>query len=159
MQVHGGRYLCPGLWLVLACAMLCSGCEDFFNAVLFGPELCAEGKVFDAEGDPVPNATVGLIWHCQGTDCTTYDCSDCTGLGSEHALTDSAGYYRVTDRVLDGDCECSQCMWDLKAEAAGYRQVSYDRLGSSRCSRCEIRNFTLALETSDDREAPTPPAW
>jgi len=159
MRIDRVRIPCPWLWLALPCAILCGGCEDFFNAVLFGPELCAEGIVSDAKGDPVPETTVALIWHCQGTDCTTYDCSECSGLGSEHVLTDSVGYYRVTDRVLDGDCECGQCMWDLKAEAPGYRQVSYDRLGSSRCSRCEIRNFTLVLETSVDREAPGSPAW
>lgn len=128
---------------VLACAVLWLGCEDFFNTVLYGPELCAEGIVSDSAGEPVPRATVALIWHCDGSECTSYDCSECTGLGSEHVLTDSTGYYRVTDRVLDGDCDCSQCMWDLKAQAPGYRQAGYETLGRSRCTRCEIRNFTL----------------
>lgn len=129
--------------LVLLCAGLCVGCDDFFNAVLYGPELCAEGIVTDDERNPVPQATVALIWHCDGSDCTSTDCSECDGLGSEHVLTDSMGYYLVTDRVLDGDCSCSQCMWDLHAEAPGYDQVKHERLGWRDCSDCEIRNFTL----------------
>jgi hypothetical protein len=131
--------------LALLCAVLCLGCEELFNTLLFGPELCAEGIVTDEAGDPVSRATVALIWHCSGTECTSLDCSDCSDLGSEHVLTDSTGYYKVTDRVLDGDCTCSECEWDLKADAPGYRQVKHERLGwiSRDCYRCEIRNFTL----------------
>jgi len=133
----------PRPLLVLLSAVLCLGCEELFNVVLFGPELCAEGIVTDEAGDPVSRATVGLYWHCQGSECTSDDCSECDGLGSEHVLTDSTGYYEVADRVLDGDCSCSDCDWDLHAEAPGYRQVKHDRVGGRSCSRCEMRNFTL----------------
>ena len=131
--------------LALLCAALCFGCQELLNSVLYGPELCAEGRVTDEAGDPVSPATVALIWHCDGTECTSFDCSDCSGLGSEHVLTDATGYYKVTDRVLDGDCTCSDCMWDLKADAPGYRLVHHERLGERSCNRCEIRNFTLQL--------------
>ena len=144
LSLSRAHYCRPrGPFLVLLCAALCLGCEEFFSAVLFGPELCAEGIVTDQERNPVPRATVALIWHCDGTECTSVDCSECSGLGSEHVLTDSTGYYEVTDRVLDGDCTCSDCQWDLHAEAPGYRQVKHDRVGWRSCSRCEIRNFTL----------------
>ena len=132
-----------GLLLGLVCALCCLGCEELLNAVLFGPELCAEGIVSDVEDNPVSQATVALIWHCDGTECNSFDCSDCAGLGNEHVVTDSTGRYRVTDRVLDGDCSCRQCWWDVLAEAPGYRQVGDEILGSSTCSRCEVRNFTL----------------
>ena len=137
------RFRAPQPLLVVLSAVICLGCEELFNIVLFGPELCAEGIVIDEAGDPVSSATVALYWHCEGTECTNYDCSECDGLGSEHVLTDSTGYYEVTDRVLDGDCSCSDCEWDLYAEAPGYRQVKQDRVGWRSCSRCEIRNFTL----------------
>lgn len=132
----------PRLLPVLMCAILCLGCEELLDTILYGPELCAEGIVTDEARDPVPEATVALIWHCSGTDCNSMDCSECNALGDEHVLTNSAGYYKVTDRVLDGDCACDQCLWDLKANAPGYRLVEHEDLGW-RCGRCEVRNFTL----------------
>ena len=127
---------------LVAAAVL--GCDDLFDSVLHGPEMCAEGVVIDEAGDPLPDVTVALVWRCSGEECTSSDCSRCSGAGSEHEVTDSNGYFKVTDRVLDGDCGCSQCMWDVEAARAGYRVVEDDRLGEGRsCSRCEVRNFRL----------------
>lgn len=132
-----------GPLLVLLCAVLSLGCEELLNAVLYGPELCAEGFVTDEKRKPMADASVALNWHCDGTECTSTDCSECSGLGSEHVVTDSTGYYRVTDRVLDADCYCDDCRWDVRAEAPGYRQVHEETLGRRYCSGCEVWNFTL----------------